>query len=172
MDTHSFSSLGAAGDWPNSPHALWHAAGVPCTLRTEPMRTSSVAQHAIPPVYACYCLRSLSKPNQTYVGSTPDPVRRLRQHNGLVKYGAFYTRFARPWVMDMIVYGFPSKLAALQVRMAVLRSLSGLGRPRTFPDTCVSCMANSVLCMRGAAPSRCSRQGARRTGHREKASGA
>ncbi|SHO76331.1 Similar to S.cerevisiae protein SLX1 (Endonuclease involved in DNA recombination and repair) [Malassezia sympodialis ATCC 42132] len=78
------------------------------------MRTSSVARHAIPPVYACYCLRSQSKPNQTYVGSTPDPVRRLRQHNGLVKNGAFYTRFARPWVMDMIVYGFPSKLAALQ----------------------------------------------------------
>ncbi|WFD25239.1 Slx4p interacting protein [Malassezia nana] len=85
------------------------------------MRTSSVAQHTVPPVYACYCLRSLSKPNQTYVGSTPDPVRRLRQHNGLVKNGAFYTRFARPWVMDMIVYGFPSKLAALQVRGLCLR---------------------------------------------------
>ena len=78
------------------------------------MRGSSVAQHRIPRVYACYLLRSLSKPNQTYVGSTPDPVRRLRQHNGLVKNGAFYTRMARPWTMDVVVYGFPSKLAALQ----------------------------------------------------------
>lgn len=78
------------------------------------MRGSSVAQHRIPPVYACYCLRSLSKANHTYVGSTPDPIRRFRQHNGDVKQGAFYTRFARPWVMDMLVYGFPSKIAALQ----------------------------------------------------------
>ena len=78
------------------------------------MRGSSVAQHRIPRVYACYLLRSLSKPNQTYVGSTPDPARRLRQHNSLVKNGAFYTRMARPWTMGVVVYGFPSKLAALQ----------------------------------------------------------
>ena len=78
------------------------------------MRTSSVAQHAVPPVYVCYCLRSLSKPNQTYIGSTNAPLRRIRQHNGAVGQGAVYTRFARPWVMDFVVFGFPSKLAALQ----------------------------------------------------------
>lgn len=80
------------------------------------MGGSSVARHTVPPVYGCYLLRSLSKPNQTYVGSTPDPVRRFRQHNGVVKQGAWQTRLARPWVMDMYVHGFPSKLAALQVR--------------------------------------------------------
>ena len=78
------------------------------------MRISSVVEHRTPRVYVCYCLRSLSRPNQTYIGSTPDPIRRLRQHNGLVKQGAFYTRMARPWTMDVVVYGFPSKLAALQ----------------------------------------------------------
>lgn len=78
------------------------------------MPPSSLARHTVPPVYVCYSLRSLSKPNQTYVGSTTDPARRLRQHNGETKQGAFFTRLARPWVMDMLVYGFPSKLAALQ----------------------------------------------------------
>lgn len=78
------------------------------------MRTSSVSQHTVPPVYACYLLRSQAKPNVTYVGSTPDPARRLRQHNGQIAAGAFHTRFARPWQMDLVVCGFPSRLAALQ----------------------------------------------------------
>ncbi|PKI83220.1 Slx1p [Malassezia vespertilionis] len=78
------------------------------------MGTSTLAQHRTPAQYACYLLRSLSRPNHTYVGSTPDPVRRIRQHNGLIKHGAFMTRMARPWTMDALVFGFPSRIAALQ----------------------------------------------------------
>lgn len=79
---------------------------------------SSVAKHTIPPFYACYFLRSLSSPGTTYIGSTPAPPRRKRQHNGDLTQGAYKTARARPWEMECIVYGFSSKIAALQFEWA------------------------------------------------------
>ncbi|KZT28272.1 hypothetical protein NEOLEDRAFT_1087264 [Neolentinus lepideus HHB14362 ss-1] len=81
---------------------------------------SSLADHTFPPFYACYLLKSVRTPRTkaTYIGSTPNPPRRVRQHNGEITQGAWKTQRNRPWVMQMIVHGFPSKLAALQFEWA------------------------------------------------------
>jgi predicted GIY-YIG superfamily endonuclease len=71
--------------------------------------------------YHCYCLRSFDPkwPNKTYVGYTTNPYRRLRQHNGLVKGGAWKTkRGGRPWEFACIVQGFSTNIVALQFEWA------------------------------------------------------
>ncbi|KAF8477558.1 hypothetical protein BDZ91DRAFT_633867, partial [Kalaharituber pfeilii] len=78
----------------------------------------------IPAFYCVYLLRSVPMPTSTYVGCTPDPHRRLREHNGEIQGGSKKTkrRFGmkcRPWHMVCIVSGFPSHIAALQFEWAL-----------------------------------------------------
>lgn len=71
-------------------------------------------------IYFCYLLESQNKVyrNATYIGFTNNVLRRLRQHNGLMKSGAKRTSFKRPWQIVCTVYGFPTKIAALQFEWA------------------------------------------------------
>ena len=58
--------------------------------------------------------------NRTYAGVSPDPVRRLRQHNGEISGGAKYTTSYGPgWKHFCLVRGFRTKQQALQFEWAV-----------------------------------------------------
>lgn len=56
----------------------------------------------------------------TYAGVSPDPVRRLRQHNGEIKGGAKYTTGKGcGWEHICLVSGFKDKIQAMQFEWAV-----------------------------------------------------
>lgn len=56
----------------------------------------------------------------TYAGVSPDPERRLRQHNGEISGGAKYTTSKGPgWKHVCIVTGFRTKIEAMQFEWAV-----------------------------------------------------
>ncbi|KAK1835764.1 hypothetical protein QBC39DRAFT_297544 [Podospora conica] len=81
------------------------------TIQTKP----------IPALYTVYILRSTVRHSSLYIGSTPNPPRRLSQHNGVAKGGAARTSKAalRPWEMVGLVSGFPSMVAALKFEWAL-----------------------------------------------------
>ena len=58
--------------------------------------------------------------NCTYAGLSPDPVRRLRQHNREIKGGAKYTTSKGPgWKHICLVKGFQDKIQSMQFEWAV-----------------------------------------------------
>ncbi|KAI1313172.1 GIY-YIG catalytic domain-containing protein [Xylaria venustula] len=75
----------------------------------------------IPPLYTVYILRSTVHHASLYIGSTPNPPRRLKQHNGEAKGGAARTsrKTLRPWEMIGLISGFPGMVAALKFEWAL-----------------------------------------------------
>jgi structure-specific endonuclease subunit SLX1 len=75
----------------------------------------------IPSFYCCYLLRSTTKPKATpYIGSTPNILRRWKQHNGMLPGGAVVTsrEGLQPWEVLCLIHGFTSRNAALQFEWA------------------------------------------------------
>ena len=55
----------------------------------------------------------------TYAGVSPDPVKRLRKHNGEIAGGAKYTLGKGPgWTHVCLISGFQTKIQALQFEWA------------------------------------------------------
>lgn len=66
--------------------------------------------------WKCYLVENRGA---TYVGVSPDPVRRLRQHNGEISGGAKYTASkGAGWTHVCLVEGFRTKIEALQFEWA------------------------------------------------------
>lgn len=81
----------------------------------------TIVSRPIPALYTVYVLRSTVRHASLYIGSTPNPPRRLAQHNGLAPGGAQRTSRAslQPWEMVALVSGFPSSVAALKFEWAL-----------------------------------------------------
>jgi len=60
----------------------------------------------------CYVLTNASK-KRSYRGYTNNITRRLRQHRGIIKGGAKYTRSFDKCILQMYISGFPSKRLAM-----------------------------------------------------------
>jgi predicted GIY-YIG superfamily endonuclease len=55
----------------------------------------------------------------TYAGVSPDPIKRLRKHNGELSGGAKYTQSrGSGWTHVCLVHGFQTKIQALQFEWA------------------------------------------------------
>ena len=62
----------------------------------------------------------ISNNNYTYAGVSPDPERRLRQHNGEISGGAKYTiSKGKGWKHVCLLEGFRNKIEDLQFEWAV-----------------------------------------------------
>ena len=67
--------------------------------------------------WVCYVIENKG---YTYVGVSPDPDRRLRQHNGEICGGAKYTTSkGSGWNHICLISGFQDKIQAMQLEWAI-----------------------------------------------------
>lgn len=67
-------------------------------------------------------------PGFHYVGSTTDPARRIRMHNGEIVGGGKYTSQHRPWVPRALYGPYTGQSEALKAERALKHGLRGTAR--------------------------------------------
>jgi len=78
----------------------------------------------------------ISANGPTYVGSTTDPCRRLRQHNGEIRGGAKCTRMSRPWTLGRVYGPYCSRSEALKAEHSLKRKKRSMGRLKWTASDC------------------------------------
>ena len=73
-------------------------------------------------------------PGLFYVGCTTNPLRRLRQHNGLIVGGGRYTSRLRPWRLRAIWGPYPDQSTALKAERALKKGKRGTARCHWKPE--------------------------------------
>jgi putative endonuclease len=78
-----------------------------------------------------------------YVGSTTNPARRLRQHNGEIKGGGRYTSKHRPWRPRALYGPYADRSTAFKAEMA-LKKLRGRRREAWTPQDSKWCWGHGT----------------------------
>ena len=73
---------------------------------------------------------NMNRPGPYYVGSTTNPSRRIRQHNGEIKGGGRYTSTLRPWEPRALYGPYADRSEAMKAEMALKRGKRGAGRTK------------------------------------------
>jgi len=78
-------------------------------------------------------------PGFFYVGSTTDPLRRLRQHNGEISGGGKYTSGKRPWELRAIFGPYSGRSEGLKAEMALKHNKRGEARCKWVSEDSIWC---------------------------------
>lgn len=73
-------------------------------------KTSNYSRSMSMTIWSVYLL--VNERGRTYIGSTTNVQRRLRQHNGEIVGGARSTRGKGPWMISTYITGFPNRSSA------------------------------------------------------------
>lgn len=84
-------------------------------MRNETVANETITNEEHKPFYV-YWLQSGAR---CYFGATVDPIRRLKQHNGLLVGGAYRTRGRGPWKFHLVIEGFQTWKQALSFEWAI-----------------------------------------------------
>ncbi len=74
-----------------------------------------------------------------YVGCTTDPIRRIKQHNGLLAGGGKYTAKHRPWQPRALFGVYEGRSDAQKAEYTLKRSKRGIRRAQWNPGDSVRC---------------------------------
>lgn len=83
-------------------------------------------------------------PGFHYVGSTTDPARRLREHNGEKSGGGRYTSQHRPWEQRALFGPYANRSEALKAEMKLKRTKRGPARCHWTPEDSPLCRGEGV----------------------------